>query len=157
MISIKAALVATGFLVMAGSHSSPTIDDVKWIAGCWELKAGDRITEEQWMAPKGGIMLGMSRTVRGEKLVEFEQVRIETRSAGLFYVASPSRQATAEFKASLVLDSAVTFENPSHDFPTRIKYRKAGADSIVASIEGPRGGQTRTIAFPYRRVSCDAS
>ena len=154
MISIKAALVATGFLVMAGSHSSPTIDDVKWIAGCWELKAGDRITEEQWMAPKGGIMLGMSRTVRGEKLVEFEQVRIETRSAGLFYVASPSRQATAEFKATGATESSITFENPAHDFPTKISYRRQGMDSLVASIAGERGGQTRTIEYPYRRVAC---
>ena len=154
MISIKAGLVAAGLVLMTGSHSSPTIDDVKWIAGCWELNAGDRTTEEQWMAPKGGIMLGMSRTVRGGKLVEFEQVRMEMRADGLFYVASPSRQATAEFKATAATESSSTFENPAHDFPTKISYRKQGTDSLVASIAGERGGQTRTIEYPYRRVVC---
>ena len=102
-------------------------------------------------------MLGTSRTSRNDSIIEFEQVRIETRPSGVFYVASPSRQATTEFKATSILDSTVVFENPGHDFPTKIMYRKASADSIVAGIEGQRGGQTRTISFPYRRVSCDAA
>ena len=121
------------------------------------MRAGNRLVEERWTTPRGGLLLGTSRTSRNDSIVEFEQIRIETRRDGIFYVASPSRQATTEFKASLVLDSAVAFENPEHDFPKKIMYRKAGADSIVASIEGPRGGQTRRIAYPYRRVRCDAT
>ena len=99
-------------------------------------------------------MLGMSRTARNDSIVEFEQVRIESRAGGVYYVASPSRQATAEFRASAIADSSITFENPDHDFPKKIMYRRHGADSLIASVEGPRGGQTRTIAFPYRRVNC---
>ena len=152
---LTAASIAIGTTLMAQQGQDAA--RLKWMTGCWELRAGNRLVEERWTTPRGGLLLGTSRTSRNDSIIEFEQIRIETRKDGIFYVASPSRQATAEFKASLVLDSAVTFENPSHDFPTRIKYRKAGADSIVASIEGPRGGQTRTIAFPYRRVSCDAS
>jgi len=106
------------------------------------------------MVPRGGVMLGMSRTVRNDSLIEFEHVRIERRGADLYYVASPARQATAEFKATAMTDSSITFENPAHDFPRKIVYRRQGADSLVASIEGPRGGTTRTIAFPYRRVGC---
>ena len=101
-------------------------------------------------------MLGTSRTSRNDSIVEFEQIRIETRSDGVYYVASPSRQATTAFRASVPLDSAVIFENPEHDFPKKVAYRKAGPDSLIASIEGPRGGQTRTITYPFRRVSCDS-
>jgi hypothetical protein len=99
-------------------------------------------------------MLGMSRTARNDTIVEFEQIRIESRTAGIFFVASPSRQATAEFKATSFTESAITFENPEHDFPKKISYRRQGADSLIASVEGPRSGQTRTISFPYRRVTC---
>ena len=101
-------------------------------------------------------MLGTSRTSRNDSIVEYEQVRIETCAGRVYYVASPSRQATTEFTATSLLDSIAVFENPEHDFPKKVIYRRLGSDSIVASIEGPRGGQTRTISFPYRRVSCDA-
>jgi len=130
------------------------VDRLAWLSGCWELRSGSRLVEEQWMVPRGGLMLGISRTTRNDSIVEFEHVRIETRPAGVFYVALPSRQAMAEFKAASIGDSSAIFENPVHDFPKRIMYRRANADSIVASIEGPRGGQTRTITYPYRRVAC---
>lgn len=53
--------------------------------------------------------------------------------------------------------SSVVFENPEHDFPKKIFYRRQGPDSLVAGIEGPRGGLTRTINYPYRRIRCPGS
>jgi hypothetical protein len=131
-----------------------TLDQLQWLGGCWEMRRDDRITEEQWMSPRAGVMIGMSRTVRGDSLIELEQVRIESRGNDLFYVASPLRQATAEFKGAVTSGGGVSFENPQHDFPTKISYRRQGADSLVASIEGQRGGRSRTIEYPYRRVAC---
>ena len=134
-----------------------SITKLKWLAGCWELKAGARLVEEQWTSPRGGLMLGSSRSVRNDSLIEFEQVRIEQRGQALVYVASPSRQATGEFTATSSGDSEVVFENPAHDFPKKIFYRRQAGDSLVAGIEGPRAGTTRTIIYPYKRVSCPGS
>jgi hypothetical protein len=146
--------MALTLLVSPGINHPASVDDLKWLAGCWEMRNGERLTEEQWMAPRGGVMMGMSRTVRAQVLVEFEQVRIETRGSDLYYVASPARQATAEFKATSASSDQVTFENPAHDFPTKVAYRRQGTDSLIASIEGQRGGRTRIIEYPYRRASC---
>lgn len=151
---VRIGAIALTLLASSEMNRAPSVEDLKWLAGCWELRNGERLTEEHWMAPRGGVMLGMSRTVRGQALVEFEQVRIETRGAELYYVASPARQATAEFKATHTSADQVTFENPAHDFPTKIAYRRQGADSLIASIEGQRGGRTRTIEYPYRRATC---
>ena len=70
------------------------------------------------------------------------------------YTARPSGQAEASFTSTQVDDSSVTFANPQHDFPQRIGYRRRGADSLVARIEGDMGGKTKTIEFPMRRISC---
>jgi hypothetical protein len=153
IISLVMLALSAGYS-LARPIQAAELDKLRWLAGCWEMRQGDRITEEQWMTPRGGVMVGMSRTVRGEALVELEQVRIETRGTGMFYVASPLRQATAEFKAAAVSADSITFENPAHDFPSKISYRKLGADSLVASIAGQRGGSTRRIEYPYRRVAC---
>ena len=106
------------------------------------------------MRPRAGLMLGVSRTVVGDSLREYEQVALFQRGGHLIYAATPARQATAEFTSIAVSDSAVTFENPTHDFPQRVIYRRRGADSLIARVEGMRRGQLRGSDYPYRRVTC---
>ncbi len=43
------------------------------------------------------------------------------------------------------------FENPAHDFPQRVIYRRLGADAVTGRIEGQIGGQARSVDFPYKR------
>jgi hypothetical protein len=151
---ILLAALALHHASAAAAQDAPTIARVGWMAGCWEQAAGGRLIEEQWMRPRAGLMLGMSRTVVGDSLREYEQVALSLRGTQLVYAATPARQAPAEFASTAVSDSAVTFENPAHDFPQRIIYRRRGADSLIARVEGMRGGQLRGRDFAYRRVPC---
>ena len=106
------------------------------------------------MAPRGGAMIGTGRTVRGDSLTEYELIVLRETDAGLAYEAHPSGQSTATFVAVEATDSSIVFANPTHDFPQRVGYRRASADSLVAWIEGERNGRTRRIEFAYRRVRC---
>jgi hypothetical protein len=137
-----------------GSSPEARVTRVGWLAGCWEQTAGTRVVEEQWTRPRGGLMLGVGRTVRGDSLIEYEQVRIFERGGRLVYGANPSGQTPAEFESTLLSDSAVTFENVGHDFPQRVMYRRAGSDSLTARVEGISRGKLRGVDFPYARVAC---
>ena len=130
------------------------IERLHWLARCWERVSGERTIEEQWMRPRGRSMLGMGRTVRGDSTVEYELMRIVERESDLVFIAQPSGLAQAEFVASVLTDSAVTFANPAHDFPQRVLYRRGTADSLWARIEGVSGGKVRGLHFRYRRVAC---
>ena len=143
-------------LLLAASAAGPAarVTQVGWLAGCWEQASGARLVEEQWTRPRGGLMLGLGRTVRGDTLVEYEQTRIFERAGRLVFGANPSGQASAEFESIEVSDSSVTFENLGHDFPQRVMYRRRGADSLIARVEGLRGGKLRGADFPYARVAC---
>jgi hypothetical protein len=88
-----------------------------WMAGCWGARSANRVAEEYWMAPAGGLMLGMSRTVVRDTVREFEQLRIELVKGTPTYIAHPSGQHEASFPAIAVSDTAVWFANPAHDFP----------------------------------------
>ena len=144
-----------GFAAGASVLQAAGIQRVAWLQGCWELASKDRTVEEHWMAPRGKSMLGVSRTVRGDELVEYELVVVREEGDELIYEAHPSGQASASFPARIVSDSSVVFENSSHDFPQRIGYERTGSDSLIAWIEGSREGQARRIEFPYRRVPCE--
>lgn len=152
-------MLATLFaMALAAAPPAPPpgeIDKLGFIAGCWTLTRpnGTKI-EEQWLAPAGGAMIGMSRSVRDGKLREFEFMRILPAADGkLQYVAIPSGQAEAAFPMREIGENAVTFEAPEHDFPQRILYRLVDKDTLVARIEGSVGGQARSADFPYTRCA----
>jgi hypothetical protein len=133
----------------------PGIARLAWLQGCWELATPQQTVEEQWMAPRGGSMLGMSRTLRGGALTEYELVVLREQDGQLAYLAHPSGQPLATFLSRSVGGTSVVFENLTHDFPQRIGYERTG-DALLAWIEGTRNGQPRRIEFPYRRAACAA-
>jgi hypothetical protein len=157
MDSTKVVVLAS-FLCVAdvGFAQQATVDRVAWLQGCWRSTRGEATIEEQWMAPRGGAMLGMGRTVRGSKLVEYELVLITEQEGRLAYEAHPSGQPAATFMATAATDTSVVFENPQHDFPQRVGYRRNGADALDAWVEGQADGKSRRVDFSYQRARCDA-
>jgi hypothetical protein len=130
------------------------LEALAWLAGCWERRQPGGLLEEQWMRPAGGMLVGMSRTVRDGRAVGWEFMRIVEREGAIVYIATPSGQATAEFTLRAPVGAGAIFENPAHDFPQRIIYERGSADSLWARIEGDRGGERRTIEFRMARVEC---
>lgn len=124
----------------------PLIARAAWLAGTWEMGPPDDRTEESWLPPLGDAMLGVSRTVSGGRLAWFEAVVLRETPAGLVFEAHPSGQPGGSFPAVTVTDSLLVFENPAHDFPQRIGYRRTAAGGLAAWIEG--GG--RRVDFEYR-------
>jgi hypothetical protein len=148
-------LTALLLLVVPAMAPPATLGDLAWLHGCWDLKQNGRHTIEQWSAPEGGTMIGMSRSVADGVTTEFEFLMIrEGKDGRLEYVARPSGQAMATFTAIRASADEVVFENPQHDFPTRIIYRRNPDGSLLAAVEGARGGQTRRIEYPYVAAPC---
>ena len=145
--------LTTGIMPLSG-QKTPGVERLAWLQGCWEAASPQRTIEEQWMAPRGGSMLGMSRTVRGERFTGHELVVLRVRDGRLVYQAHPSGQPSAEFPLQTMGDSMVVFGDPQHDFPQRVGYRLSAADSLLAWIEGIANGQERRVEFRYRRVTC---
>jgi len=103
------------------------------------------------MKPAGGALLGMSRTVKGNRTTEWEFLRIADEGGRLAYVARPSGQAENVFPLKTLSETEVVFEDPKHDFPQRIVYRRNADGSITARVEGEMGGKVKGVDFPYQR------
>lgn len=153
------AILLTAFLAavaIGAGTQAPPLDRVRWLAGCWEMRAGQRATLEMWMPPDGGLMMGASRTTAGGAVRETERLQLAVEGGKLVYTALPSGQAETRFTSTEVSDSGFVVENLAHDFPQRIRYRRRGADSVIARVEGPGPNGTRGFDIPMKRVSCMA-
>lgn len=131
-------------LPLVGAEAIKGLD---WLAGRW---AADD-TEEVWLPSAGGLLLGLNRTLTGpESPADFEYLRIESTPEGVFYVASPGGKSPTRFKLVQRGASEAVFENPEHDFPSRIAYKRAG-DKVTVRIDGRLAGSLRTRTWTWGR------
>jgi hypothetical protein len=87
-------------------------------------------------------------------MVEYMQVR-EEEGELVFRIVLELDSQSIPFKAKNITPGEVIFENPQHDFPQRVIYRKQGPNGLHARIEGTHKGQARGIDFPMKRKLCD--
>jgi hypothetical protein len=151
--------LAAGWLLLLPGHplaaqAPVSIGHATWLAGCWSSQRSKATVEEQWMAPAGGTMLGMGRTIREGKLEDYELLLIRVQEGRVDYEAHPMMQPTAIFTATVVSDTLLQFENPRHDFPKLVAYQRRGADSLLARIAAGTAPGDRQVVFSYRRIAC---
>ena len=142
----------------ASSAALPSFEALAWLRGCWEGKVARREFSEQWQSARGGIMLGSSQMVIGQRTQDYTYMRIESRPEGLYYVAVPSGKKEIAFKLAAVEDDkgvkVFTFSNPQEAFPQRIVYRRTGQGSMFAQVGGKVDGNDKEVTYPMHRVDC---
>jgi uncharacterized protein YbjT (DUF2867 family) len=137
-----------------GGEATAAIDTLRWMAGHWTNKAvNGAVVDEVWLAPAGGLMLGMNRFVPPEAHGVYENLRIETRPDGsTVFVGWPQGQAPTDFKLTSVSASRASFFNMAHDFPQGIHYWREG-DELLARIDGLEKGQARSLEYRFHRFT----
>lgn len=116
--------------------------DLAFMKGSWEGGRGAMKFEERWTEEAGGLMLGVSRTIKGDRAVAFEFLRIEFRQDGVFYVAQPGGRPKTEFRLTASDGNSATFENPAHDHPKMIRYSLGAEGTLKAELDGAEGRQS---------------
>ncbi|MDO9489293.1 MAG: DUF6265 family protein [Sphingomonadaceae bacterium] len=134
----------------AGSTpASPSVDRLTWLAGEWVSESADRWTEEQWSAPRGGLMLGLGRSGKYDRAMGFEFMRIAAEADGrILFWGAPGGQAPVAFRLVEQDATSAVFENPRHDFPKRVAYRRDG-NRLIATISGD-GGEAQSWTYQRR-------
>jgi len=146
---MKAILAMAAAAVLAAASPAASVDDLAWLAGQWSREEGERWTEESWTPPRGGVMLGHSRSGRGAALREFEFLRVQAGADGVpAYIAQPGGRVPVAFALVRRDATSATFENPTHDYPQRITYARDG-DTMTATISLIDG--STPMRWAYRR------
>ena len=134
--------------------AEPKLPD--WMAGCWEHSSGERWAEECWTIPRVGMMMGSGRSGVGDKLTDWETMRIvrdfeheDGTIARMAFIGRPKGKDGAIFAWSPSSEPGLMFGNPVHDYPQRIRYWREG-EELVAEISLWDG--SRSVRWRYRRM-----
>jgi len=123
----KSGSIMLAALMLGAAPLAQAADLPEWLTGEWQQERGDRWTEELWSLPRGGVMIGMGRSGRGESLQSWEVMRVVRAADGTLTLhAAPEGGKETIFP---VLEQGVrdiSFANPEHDYPQRIRYWREG-------------------------------
>jgi hypothetical protein len=148
--AVAAGLFSAAFALTASAQPA-SIDRLAWMAGTWTGTTADGIEiVEHWTDPKGGVMLGLHRDVKGGKTISFEFLRIQATPAGIVYFASPRGAPPTPFPMAEQGVERIVFANPAHDFPKRIIYRLTMDGSLNARVEGTVKGKTTSEEWTWK-------
>ena len=147
VVSVLLLALSAGAKAQSVQPVRASISQLTWLTGGWAGGDGPVTLEERWTAAAGGAMLAVSRTVKGDRMVAFEFLRIVEREGTLVYIAQPDGNPPTEFRLSAITNDSATFENKAHDFPKVIAYVKKADGTLEARVSD--GGQ-KSETFVFR-------
>lgn len=135
----------------SGDNVQPEIalKSLTWMEGNWSSEENGKVTEEVWLAPRGGMMLAMNR-VSKDSSSTFEHLRIVEKNGKVAYLASPGGAKPTPFALKEISNQKVVFENLDNDFPQRIIYSRVD-QQLTARIEGDVRGQKRAMEWTWTK------
>ena len=126
----------------------------EWLLGTWSTETNRGIIFESWSSINNELV-GISYSLNNGDTTVYETIRIIKEGDVIFYiprVKTQNNDQAVRFLAKRVSSEKLVFENPSHEFPQVITYKRISADSLVAEISGMINGQQRNQRFPMKRV-----
>jgi hypothetical protein len=145
-------VVALALLVAGCAEKPAESPPLDWIVGHWCANFSGISAEETWQPPEDGVFVGVGQTRQSGK-TSVENLRIANIDGVLSYIAQPADQPSTTYKQTAGGESWVRFENPDHDFPQLIEYRREG-DMLYANIAG-LNSKGEEVDFDFDFSPCD--
>ena len=140
-----------------GDQPSPPakIDVMAWLAGRWEGEGLGGFNEEMWSQPRDGVMMGMFRNFKQERIVFYEflmfveengSVVLKLKHFNPDFSGWEEKGAFVSFKLVKVEEKAVHFDG--------LSFIRESDDALqIYLLLRDKAGQVREEAFRMRRVS----
>lgn len=145
---MRTSLLSLAFLATASTASAeiaPATPD--WMSGHWLSCENGAQIAEHWFGAGTGTLLGTNLTQGEQSSFEFLRVAANGRG-GISYYSMPNGAPVTEFTMKSNEKLRVVFENPAHDFPQRIIYRRDGS-RLHARIEGEINGRLESQEWAF--------
>lgn len=138
------------------NDDSNSLEQANWFLGSWQNNTSDGDFTEIWKQKNDSVYLGVSYVIVKTDTVFYESISLKQKNKKWNYIVSVKNQNNEQpisFEMTSMTPNQLVFENPKHDFPSKITYTKITQDSIVAKISGILKGKEQTEYFPMKRFN----
>ena len=135
----------------AEASACSSLDAARWLLGSWLADSGKRVVTETWVEASATTFegAGVTRARADGKVVDGEALRLVAMSDAVFYVAKVAHNDyPVAFRLTTCDAGRLVFENPGHDFPRRLEYRRIDADRMEVLVSD---GAERGFRLDFRR------
>ena len=130
------------------------LEEMNWLVGNWEQKLPDGILTETWTKENDSMLSGVSYFINAKDTIHFESIKLEQKKQELNYgstVIGQNNDECVDFKLTSATENIYVFENPEHDYPQKIAYKKVSSDRLIAIISGKMQGKQSQESFPMKK------
>lgn len=131
------------------------LEKMNWLVGQWENNTSNGLLTETWKKDNDSTFLGESYFINNKKdTVHSESIILKQLKDELIYsptVNGQNNDESVDFKLSSAIENSFSFENPKHDYPQKIVYKKVNENSFVASISGMQQGKQSTESYLMKK------
>ena len=131
------------------------IHQLDWLVGSWENNSDKGNLSENWKKVNDSTFNGQTYFIKGTDTLHNETFLVNQTEDDVFYIPTVKGQNNDKpvtFKLTQSTEKQFTFENPTHDYPTKIVYNKITADSMVAEISGVVDGVFSSEKYPMKKA-----
>ena len=151
-MSTKNLILVTSLLLLvhtsnAQESNKQKFKKLEWLTGKWirtNAEAGQS-GYETWAKVSDLKLSGKGITFKGKEVIFVENLEFIVKGTDIFYkVVVTGEKKPVYFKLTALSNDGFTCENPEHDFPKKITYRRNG-NNVKAVISG--NGQSVDYIF----------
>jgi hypothetical protein len=131
------------------------LEKMSWLVGEWENKMPDGILTETWTKANDSTFTGKTLFIRDKDTLHSEEIGLTQKGETLLYIPTVKGQndnKPVEFKITeSKIENEFAFENPKHDYPQKIVYKKVNETNLVATISGKQQGKSSSESYPMKK------
>lgn len=131
------------------------LEKMSWLVGEWENKMPDGILTETWTKANDSTFTGKTLFIRDKDTLHSEEIVLTQKGETLLYIPTVKGQndnKPVEFKITeSKIENEFAFENPKHDYPQKIVYKKVNETNLVATISGKQQGKSSSESYPMKK------
>ncbi len=138
----------------AATARTTTVKNMYWLEGWWENNVGGVIFEE-WKINADGTLSGTSGLIDNKDTLISETISLKQGPESLMYIPTVKDQNDGKpvpFTLTIAAGDSFVFENPQHDFPSKITYKKLSASLLTATISGKVNGEQRSAVIEMKKA-----
>ena len=130
---------------------------LRWMLGDWVADGSEHTFHESWkeLGPKSFEGTGVERSKADGSVQGGEDLRLVEMGGAVFYVSKVAHnELPVAFRLTECEAGRFVFENPVHDFPRRLEYRRVTDDRMNVRVDD---GAAKGFTLIFARASPSAA